>query len=257
MSDITTDIAVEAPPEAVAPAEAPSFADDLPEVPDQPVFDRGYVVKLREEAARHRTELRELQTKHSAFDEVYAGYEPDDVATWLDLARTWSQNPSAAAEMMRDIAQAVLAEGGTPEEAVAAAEAVAEEASDRPLTAADVDRLVSERLAAVEAEHAMQAAIQGIHQQVKDLGFEPDSMMGTMLMWVAHNQTGGDLTAAKASLDQHNQSIIDSYLQTKQPGYKVLNSPVAGAGTGTVEPPKTVAEAGKSAHAFWEAQRRG
>jgi hypothetical protein len=264
VSDLSTaDIGAttESIPEAVVHATEAPAPDDIPEVPaDQPVFDRGYVVKIREEAAKYRTELRDLQAKHATYDEVFSGYEPDDVAVWLDLARTWAQDPSSAATMMRDIAQQVLAEGGTPEQAQAAAEAVqqvAEEsqATDRPLTAEDVEKLVSERLQTAEAERAREAAIQGIRSEVRELGFEPDSMQGVMLMWIAHNQTGGDLAAAKGVIDTHNQSIIDGYLQTKQPGYKIANSPASTPGAGTIEPPKTLEEAGRRANAFYQAQR--
>jgi hypothetical protein len=265
VSDIAPDLSVAdaspvletAPAVTEAPA-APVAPDDLPEVPaDQAVFDRGYVVKLREEAAKHRTALRELEAKHSTFDEVFSGYEPEDVSTWLDLARTWANDPSAAAGMMRDIANAVLAEGGTPEQAVAAAEAVqdASEAEAKALTPQDVQRLVEERLSAIEAERAQEAGIQRVYAEAKELGFDPETRQGVMLLWTANNQTNGDLKAAAELIAQERQSIIEDYLRTKQPGYRVAASPASTAASPMVDNLRTLEDARKASDAFVAAHR--
>ena len=74
-------------------------------------FDQAYVSKLREEAAKYRTQAREVQdqlkgvqTKYQEFE----GYDQADLDVWKQLAVQWNSSPQQAAESMRTIAVNVL-----------------------------------------------------------------------------------------------------------------------------------------------------
>src|SRR5437762_3088197 len=79
-----------APPSAPPPAAPAGTVDPLEAPPDdQAVFSRSYVEKVRGEAQRYREEARSAQR----YNEVFNVYEEADQQVWLDLARTWAQDP--------------------------------------------------------------------------------------------------------------------------------------------------------------------
>src|SRR5436190_2418005 len=130
MSDIGTTTA-NSSTDAGAPVSTPSTAPAAPSVPppsppasstdpfaelatDQHVFDRGYVERIRREGQRYRTEGTQATEALAAYNQAFDGYDAADRQVWLDLATTWATDPNRAAQVMQNIARAVLEpEGGS------------------------------------------------------------------------------------------------------------------------------------------------
>ena len=117
----------EAPAEAAPVAEAPA-ADAPPAAPaaddpfdaelgDDAVFPRGYVEKLRKQGQTYREQMQEKAEQLEQYENVYGQYENEDRQAWFQMAQEWARDPRAGAEMMQRIADAVLDDGVTPEEA--------------------------------------------------------------------------------------------------------------------------------------------
>src|SRR5262245_27408726 len=102
-----------APTPSPAPQPAPAapadpFANPLAE--SEPLVSRGFAENLRAEGLKYRTELRGAQQRLHGYDSVFGVYDDADRQTWLDLASTWASDPTQAAHVMQQIAQAVLGE---------------------------------------------------------------------------------------------------------------------------------------------------
>lgn len=228
MSD--TGVGFDAPP-AEAPVHEPSMVDTaLPET--QAVFDRGYVQKIRDEAARYRTQLRETEQGFTPFKTAFDGVRDDDREVFLNLISTYKQDPAQAAELFRQIA-----DGLSPAQQAEVAEQVAEAKADgESLTPERVQQMIAEAIQNDRAALQQQQSVEAIHSQVRAAGFEPDSLEGMSIMWLAVNKTNGDMGAAITEWRNRDQSVIDQYVQGKaqQPGYL---PPSGNAGTGAATPP--------------------
>jgi hypothetical protein len=249
-------------PTASASTGAPGVGevDALADLPtDQAVFDRGYVERIRAEGAKHRVAAREAAEKLNGYEQVFGQYDEVDRGVWLDLARTWATDPAAAAQTMDRIARAVLADGGTQADVVEAQqEAMVETiAAELPgLTTEAVRAEVNAALAERAAAEAQEKAIQSVHAELREAGFDPNSADGFAVMWTANHETGGDLQAAIAQRKAAKQAIIDEYVAERARGGP-LPAPDGGAGTGAPPEILNLDQAGKAARSWLEGQWRG
>jgi hypothetical protein len=208
--------AVDAPvsvPTDTAPLDSGSGAESEIALPDgQRMFERTYVEKLREEAARYRTQLREQQEAAAKY-EVFGKYEDDDYQVWQSLADTYLRDPAQAAEMMRTISERILG-GATPEEATQ--QVIAEQTDDDVFVTPDkVAELVKAELAREREAAQQEAAVESIYAEIREAGFDPMSIDGYQVLWRATNETGGDIAKAVASHRAYRQQIIDDYVRGK------------------------------------------
>ena len=209
-----------ATPAATAPApaaEADPFDGDLP---DDQVFSRGYVEKLRKQGQTYREQAQTHAEQLAEYDSVYGQYESEDRQAWFEMATRWAEDPRSGAEMMQRIADQVLNDGKTPEEAteaVIAEDRINAEASDAgvALTPEQIQALVDERFAAQQAERMQQEAIDGVFSEIKAAGFDPHSRDGHSILWTANNETKGDIAAAIEIVKADKQKIIDDYVAAK------------------------------------------
>lgn len=213
--------APEPAPSAAAPPPEPSAEDVFAaELGDGESFPRGLVEKLRNEGAKYRTQLRQYEDVFSR-DEVNR-----DV--WLDMASRWAQGDErGVAELMRNISSSVLDDGDvtTPiaDPAKPAETPPAAGGEQKPLTMDDVDRRVDERLANEARRKAEDQAVTSVHDEIREGGYDPESVEGIQAMWfasrpVAQGGTGGDVKAAVAKLKARDQAIIDRFVESKRDG---------------------------------------
>ena len=248
MSDISTEAPAEAPelssapvdapdvaaPEAEAPAAEPvtgfaveaSLDGDLPDGVDK--FDRGYVEKIRGEAAKYRTE-------YAPFRDAFDGYESEDRDALLALAKELQENPDAAARRMLE-----------------ASRAIAGDKFDDWLNGAEPEYLTPDvleaRLAEREAKQRQEAEVAAIQREAVELGYQENSPDHAKLFWIAANQTNGDLKAADAAIKAERQSIIDAYVaevREKGSGFPATPTQVTGtpSNQGENNTPRTLRDA--------------
>jgi uncharacterized protein (UPF0335 family) len=249
MSDqgLTTDTAP--PVEAFAPAPAPDLLADPS--PEQAVFDRGYVESIRKEAQRYRGEAQ-----RAAQYEVFDQYEDQDRQVWIDLARTWAEDPSRAAQVMQSIARGVLGEPQQEPEMTDYQTPPIEAPSDDELTPSRVKELIEETFRTRDERAAEQAAIDNVMSEVREHGYDPNTAEGFMVLWNANNQTNGDIAAAAEMVKGYRQSIIDDYVQGRSSGRIAMPTPAGVQGQANAEPIKNLDDARRAADAFLR-ERRG
>ncbi len=267
-----SDAPVADPGTTAEPASSPAPASPAPDVggaapgagdllsgdldPSQAVFDRGYVTKVRGEAQRYRDEAKAAADKLGTYDTVFSGYDDADRQVWLDLARTWATDPSQAATVMQQIANAVLTPGDGDGSAPATSDGDDGDGagSTDNLTPERVQQMITEALGAQQRAHAEQKAIDEVYAEVRAGGYDPEGMEGLMVMWQANHNTNGDIGAAIKSMGAYRQSIIDEYVQGRTNGRGPTPSPSNGTvATGSVEI-KTLEDARRAADAFIKAQ---
>jgi hypothetical protein len=235
-----------------APATPPGdlFAEPTPE---QAVFDRGYVERLRQEGARYRTEHKTAADALAGYEQVFGGYDPEDRQVWLDLARTWATDPGQAAGVMQQIAQAVLNQGeGT---AAAPDAAVPSEAGDGlgELTPQQVQQMIAEAIDGRDRAAAEQRAVEEVYSEIRAAGYDPSTKEGFMVLWLANNGGQGDIQAGIREMQAWRQSIVDDYVSGRANGHHPTPSP-SGAVATTQEPIHDLRDARKAADAYIRAQ---
>lgn len=233
------------PADPSPPAEVDPFDDEAADS-----FPRAYVAKLREEAAARRTEAK-------AFSDAFEGYDDADRETLLDLARTLRTDPATAAEWMRSQAEALLA-GDDPADPDGA-DADDEIDPDAPLTAAQLEKYLSDREAKAERATQERAALEGIASEAKALGFDPEANDGADYVSLLHlaNKNGGDLAKAAEQLKARNQKIVDDFLaqKAKESDTSPTSPPQAGGGRETPTQPSDWDDIGRAVRADISARR--
>lgn len=262
MSDTPSEAtpAAESPPPAAAPPPAASTppadsagGDPFTELPvDQALFPRSYVEKLRNEGHKYRTEAQTAAQKAAEYDQVYGRYEPEDRRVWFELANAWAYDPSQAAQMMQEIAQAVLTEG-KPAEPAKAAVSDADIPIPDDLTPEKVQAMIDERIAAQQQATAQQHAVETIYQEVRGHGYDPESREGFMVLWTANNETDGDIGAAVEKMKQYRQGIIDEYVAGRS-GPRPVPAPNGGVAANQSVEIGSFEDARKATDAFLRAQ---
>jgi hypothetical protein len=240
-----------APPAAdAAPAPAPA-ADPAPAVDPDPfdtgadMFERKYVEKLRHESAGYRERLRQQEEIAKAYTDVYGQYSDEERAVWFELAKTFREDPEAAAKRMEEIATAVRGWKQQPPAADPTPPAAppADPAADRGLTRAELDQILAEREQAAELERLTQ----GVNDTVRGFGYEPDSVEGIAIMRLALTETNGDLDKAHAAWKAREQAIIDRYIAEKEQQGGVTPPAGGSAPSGEKAGPKNLQESSRAA----------
>src|SRR5205814_4584255 len=125
-------------------------------------------------------------------------YEPDDRQVWMKLASDWVSDPRGAAGLMQQIAQAVLGEeegptAGSPQPPATAADTGT---GLSELTPDQVQQMIAEAMGERERVAAEERAVEGVYAELRAGGYDPSSMEGFMVLWLANNGTNGDIGAA-------------------------------------------------------------
>jgi len=167
---------------------------DTSVVEDPTVFSAEYVAGVRNEAARYRTEA-------NRYKQAFEGYDDETVDTWLTAVATWKDDPATVAEWMVEQGSPYLDKNN--EEAFSEAE--------MPLTRYELQQILDER----DNESATDMAVQGVMSEASELGYEPGSSEYIQLLYIANNETEGDLVAAAEVLDQQYTKMIEAYIAEK------------------------------------------
>lgn len=225
---------------------APDQAEELDldgELPEDQVFDRDYVTKLRSEAAARRTALRDHEAKYaglSAFEDTTEA----DRQVWNQLAALMASDTNAAAQAMQQIASALLGEPESQEDATVNQTDPTPDA-DEALTPAKVQELIAAALKSDQEERTKSDAEKGrmaeFDQQVEAAGFKRASPEYYSV--VSAVAGGQDIEAAIKATQDWRQGIIDSFVQERQGDKGVRPPSGAAAGQQAVEAPKTLDEA--------------
>lgn len=233
-----------------------SEPDPFGELPNEPVFDRGYVEKLRGEGAKYRTQVRELTERfepHNDFIEALSEYPDDDRAVWLDLMRGYRNDPVATAETFQNVAQAILeANGVSPQQAQQVAEQLTEqgvEGDDGPLTAEKVQELIAADRERVEAERQKQADVEQVFTELTEAGYERGSREAFTVLWIANNETNGDIAKAIEIDKANKQKVIDEYVESVKNKPNARTAPEGKPGSGITQI-KNLADARKATEAM-------
>lgn len=227
--------AADATPSTAMPAEsAPSPAQtpqsdagdegDPLSMPDgTQLFQRDYVEKIRNEAARYRTTLRETEERLKGYD-VFDAYDPEDRAVWTQMAEMWQRDPAEAAAFMRNIAESVLTEGQQPETAEQQPASELDEFEDLTPERIDqrIEAKIAEREAARQAAAEQERAVTAINDEITQAGFEMGSLESVVILQIASVRTGGDVTKAiqvfQESEKAKTQKAVDDYVAAMRNG---------------------------------------
>lgn len=167
---------------------------DTSVVEDPPVFSAEYVAGVRNDSARYRTEA-------ARYKKAFEGYDDETVDTWLTAIATWKEDPATVAEWMVEQGSPYLDKNN--EEAFDQAE--------MPLTRNELQQILAER----DNESATEMAVQSVMSEASELGYEPGSSEYIQLLYIANNETEGDLVAAAEVLDQQHTKMIEAYIAEK------------------------------------------
>lgn len=214
MSDIAPDVAPAPAPApapvnpletpAPAPAPAPEAADPFDNEQVQQ-FDRKYVEKIRTEAAERRVASKK-------YEDAFSKYNEQEQAVWFELAQELVTDPKSAATKFQQIAAEIL---GAPAEPAVPVAPVADPAGEKPLTQADIDRILAERDSKSQQERDLAAATSKVVSEAEALGYKQGSAEWRELMFLARYEADGDLTKAHGMRDARSKAAVDAYLAQK------------------------------------------
>jgi hypothetical protein len=236
--------------EAAAPAEAPPEPDTFEEeIPEGDSFPREYVEKTRAEAAKWRTQFREI-------DGAFEGYAPEEKTRFLELATKLVTEPEKALEEFEGVTERLRERfrKDTPvsaEEEAAAPEPTpaTSEALGRGLTPDDITRLVEERFAAEKEQVTRQTEVDRTFAEAEalDPAYKDPAAKAHLFAIAQHNNT--DLNGAHEIIAGQLQETIDAAVSAHMEGLRTgtvhpkritTGDPANGEAKG---PPKTLAEA--------------
>lgn len=208
-------------PAPVAPAAPPEpVAGEQPES-----FSREYVETLRREAGDRRVALK-------PFEDAFAGYEPDEIDTYLSLAKIIAKDPVAGAQYMHQIAEALERDNAPAD----------------PNAPVPVESVVDQRIRdydeqrkAEDAERRQKEEADKIVQQVVGLGYQPNTAEFMTVLWHASNTTNGDIGKAHETVQAARQKVIDDYVASKSGAPAI--SPQGGEGVSLPEAPEDLTQA--------------
>jgi hypothetical protein len=250
--DFTPEPVAEAPaPEApttddgFAPGEGDSFATPA----GDKVYTESYVKKLREEAAKYRVEAKTVKEKFSPFE----GMDEADLGWFFDAANTYrTGGVDSLASYVKPLFESLVADGATPKEAAEVVEQAVEQADaqDKPLTQADIDRLLEEKLAARSEQERVNATAAKIDATLAEAGYKKGSVEYiTVLTYATENRL--PIERAIADMEASKQLVIDEYVKGKKSAPRTVSGT---PGEETPAAPTNIREAAKMADA-WLASR--
>lgn len=260
MSDtngLSTNDAPAAAAEAEPPAPQPAVDDDplAPPPEDQSVFSRGFVDRIRKEAAKYREEASTANTQLQNYDQVFGIYPDEDRQVWFQLARDWAEDPARAAAVMQQIASGVLGDQSGQQQPATSDETPTFDEAIGQLTPEQVREMIDESLAARDASSREQAAINDVFSEVRAAGFDPESADGFAVLYNANHFTGGDIAKAVEMVKARDQKLIDDYVAGRS-GKRPMPSPSGGViATAQSEPITNLDDARRAADAFLKERR--
>ena len=266
-SPVPTAPAPAAPPAAAEPSAPAAGGTDDPfaELPDYPVFDKGHVESLRREGAKYRTERNELAARYDGLDPfvdaIRAAPEADRGA-WVDLINRMNTDQLGAADLFIQIAENIRRDHGQTAPPAAEPPAMPVDDTGAPvapeqMTPDQMRDFMRAELDRRQAETDRKARVNAIFDTMKQAGYEARSAQGQAILWIANNDTNGDIEAAIAKYQSTiEQGAVDSYVEGKAGQPHATPAPDAGApATGTTEAPKTFDDAKKRMDAWLRQQR--
>jgi len=230
---------------------------------NEDMFPRSHVEKLRRESQTRREALK-------PWTDAFQGYAKEDIAIIQEAhAAALSEDPAVAAQGVQQLENinAVLAgrevvdfsksetETDIPASKEPEVSDTNQEEVAKPLTSEDIAALVASTVSETlekndksrREEQARDDAMTKLDAEMTELGFEPNSFEGKMLLVAARDETEGDLVKAAEYLKDRDQKHIDSVLgddaATKDKFPKT--APTKGAPQSEEEAPKilTIADA--------------
>ncbi len=258
-----------APPPAPAPASEPATsptdgsgagAPSVQDFVDDDGLDlasSGLPEATQEEIKKLRREVRGVKDVARSWQQATEGWHESDIELLRTALVQGRQDPAAVGEWMVNQAKTLL--GDRFAELVGGAPAAEDEpqvgdpdGKGGALTAADVERLVNERLEAERHERRIADQVKVLRQQTEDLGFGPAHPLHYALLSIAKTQTNGNLAAAAEQL-RSGLTEVDPNTADSQPGAGGHPQPGAGhtpvaadggtpAGTKRPESPRAAAE---------------
>lgn len=247
MSDISTggEPAVTDPG---APAGVPPV-DTFDADPADKQYDRAYVTKLREEAARHRTEAKAAKDAAGRYTPVFEAWDEDDANVLLETIRLAATDPKAGAAQLQEIAR-ILGGDITPTQ-----EAPGGKPQGTALTQEDLDRVLNER----EQSQALKAEVANVENEATALGYKKGTAAYFTLLWRTKEEFGFDMNKAHAAMEADKASAVAEYLAGKRAEAEGAAGagPAGGAAPSAAQPIKTFRNASDSARARVAAMRRG
>jgi hypothetical protein len=160
---------------------------------------------------------------------------------------------------MQQIASAVLGEQGAEQRTDAPAGSAPTTpsapagTSGGMLTSEQVSEMVRQELAVAEMKREEKAMVESIYSTMRTNGIEPKSSEGMAVLWLANNDTDGDIDKAIELHKASRQKTIDEYVAGRAQGRHPTPAPngvVASAHT----PINNLDDARKAADAYLRAQ---
>lgn len=210
---MAADEQIATPAEATAPDVDPTPGDP---VNDTESFSRKYVEDLRKESARYRERAKK-------YEDVFSNYEDDEQEILLGIARQLLDDPTAGAQEMQRIAQAILNDP-TPDRED-------EQGDPAFLTREEYLQL---RQQEKEQERLNQDVAQ-IQREAREMGYDPDSIDYKILLLVASEREDGDLKAAHEEIGKWREAGLSDYLASKERDADATPTPQVGGAAASGE----------------------
>jgi hypothetical protein len=154
------------------------------ELPDGDTFDRAYVEKIREEAAKYRTTLR-------PFQDAFGDFNPSETEYLFGMLKELNGDPQAGALMFRDMAKNILSdkfydglddapqttdsvEDADPQTTTEGEDQVSDAATPQQIKAMldERDKVAQEAAAASAQTASDEADIEAVFKDIEAAGFE-------------------------------------------------------------------------------------
>lgn len=192
---------IPAGPTGAKPSDLAEKAPETTEPTQVEVFDREYVQSLREEAARYRTERNQ-------YAQAFEGMGNDERDAWLAYVSLSRQAASGDQNAIGQLQEAGLWEAPSEEE----------NRQEAALTAAEVERMLDQRLSQRDMQSAEAQAIAEVQSEARNLGYDPQSERYVLLLHYANQLPEGTpnlLGEADKMVKAYDQSIIDGLMASK------------------------------------------
>lgn len=226
---------------------APAPASDPFDTETNTQFDRAYVTKLREEAARHRTEAAAAKKNTERYQSVFSAWGDDDADVLLDVLAEAAQDPKAGAARLKEIAailagdiqETTTADAGTPKSTA--------------ITQEDLDRLLTER----EQAASLKQEVARVESEAEALGYKKGSADYFKLLWMTKETHNFDMGAADKAIKAEKEAAVAEYLAKKAADADggAGAPPAGGAPPSNSEPITNLKQASASARARIAAMR--
>lgn len=205
-------------------------------------FPREVVEKLRAENAKWRTRTRDIEA-------AFEGYSPAEKERFLTLAHQLTNDPAAAYDEFAAVTNRLATQLGKEnpvEDSTPAPEPAP--TSGAPLTAADIERIVADRIEAERRASAQQDSVAATFAEAEALSDDYKTQSGKAFLLAVAQENGTDLAGAHAIIQQTKEAELEAAIASYREGVRTgQHPPRLPAGDsqspGTTGPPKTLQEA--------------